>query len=618
MAENENIEARLCSYVEGDLDAQDRAEIEKYLLANPQYRVLIEQLARTRGLLQGLPRAAAPAELLERLSSHLERSALLGAGEPSHTHLPPNRFPYVAAWAAVLVLATGLGLVIWRVLPSNKIQPELALLKSAPPPIAVTQPISGDFKPLALADGEKEFAAAPATAPAAPLAAPTDVSRAASAVVPATAPAAPAIAEATDAAVLTGAAPAGAVPTSLPPTTLPQTAVADQVASAPVAGEAKTGNFAAGAVALEPSNMNFTGGAVSGGIVSGDARQVGQNVYVTLHSNDARATGTQVAQYLSMNGMQFDTHPLDARIAQEPIDRRMNASGVASEPDRGRDLGLAVSPAAAAPSTAPAQRMMAGRVDTPALTFAAQAQPVARFDQGTVLIAHNLNFDQANKLASAFSVAIAPALPAESFPAETFPAGIAGAGRASDGALASGDRIRLIAREKLLPDIDAMNDTQTIDAQGNITLPLVGKVRAAGLTPQELAARLPQAYHDAKSPTDAVWTIDRLAALTFAAGQTRATPASAADSPTPAATTQNVSNAMSARISAGVSAAAPAATAPSVAESADKKSAQPGPLLDVTISVVNEAAPATQATEAAPAPADGLVPTTQASPPQAP
>ena len=42
MAENsENIEARLCAYVEGDLDEQGRVEIERHLEAHPNHRRLL-------------------------------------------------------------------------------------------------------------------------------------------------------------------------------------------------------------------------------------------------------------------------------------------------------------------------------------------------------------------------------------------------------------------------------------------------------------------------------------------------------------------------------------------------------------------------------------------------
>src|SRR4051812_25764016 len=121
MANTENIEAKLCAYVDGELDAAGRAEIEAHLAANPQHRQLLEELTRQRELLRDLPREKAPDDLSESLQAQLERSVLLGsqqsavAGKISH-------WPQFMALAAVLVLAIGLAAVIYMVLPDQSKQ----------------------------------------------------------------------------------------------------------------------------------------------------------------------------------------------------------------------------------------------------------------------------------------------------------------------------------------------------------------------------------------------------------------------------------------------------------------------------------------------------------------
>jgi anti-sigma factor RsiW len=60
MANTENIEAKLCAYVDGELDPAGRAEIEAHLTANPQHRQLMAELMQQRDLLGGLPRERAP------------------------------------------------------------------------------------------------------------------------------------------------------------------------------------------------------------------------------------------------------------------------------------------------------------------------------------------------------------------------------------------------------------------------------------------------------------------------------------------------------------------------------------------------------------------------------
>src|SRR5439155_24183600 len=77
MANTENIEAKLCAYVDGALDAAGRAEIEAHLAANPQHRQLMAELSDQRSLLRDLPHAKAPQDLLESVQTQLERSVLL-------------------------------------------------------------------------------------------------------------------------------------------------------------------------------------------------------------------------------------------------------------------------------------------------------------------------------------------------------------------------------------------------------------------------------------------------------------------------------------------------------------------------------------------------------------
>src|SRR5947209_7711487 len=80
MANTENIEAKLCAYVDGELDAAGRAEIEAHLASNPQHRQLMAELSGQRQLLRALPRAKAPDDLLETVQTQLERSVLLDTG----------------------------------------------------------------------------------------------------------------------------------------------------------------------------------------------------------------------------------------------------------------------------------------------------------------------------------------------------------------------------------------------------------------------------------------------------------------------------------------------------------------------------------------------------------
>src|SRR6476661_5686513 len=104
MANTEHIEARLAAYVDGDLDATGRAEIEQHLATNPQHRELLQQLQRERSMLRDLPREKAPDDFYEGFASQLERSVLLDMDDEPQANVAGriNRWPQVYAAAAVI------------------------------------------------------------------------------------------------------------------------------------------------------------------------------------------------------------------------------------------------------------------------------------------------------------------------------------------------------------------------------------------------------------------------------------------------------------------------------------------------------------------------------------
>src|SRR2546423_1754428 len=115
MAENqENIEAQLCAYVDGELDANGRAEIEKHLAENPQHQKLIADLLKTRQVLRALPREKAPDDIAENLQQQLERSVLL-AEIDDEAGASRRRIVRPQIWlaAAIVLLTVGLGTVIY-------------------------------------------------------------------------------------------------------------------------------------------------------------------------------------------------------------------------------------------------------------------------------------------------------------------------------------------------------------------------------------------------------------------------------------------------------------------------------------------------------------------------
>jgi len=140
----ENIEAKLAAYVDGELSGADREEIERHLTANPQHRKLISELMQTSAMLKDLPHVQAPADVLDSLQSQLERSALLGRPE----ELSGDETYKIGFWtqfraiAAILILTIGLATVVYFVLPRNAPNIELATKDS--PPVTVEETAKPD------------------------------------------------------------------------------------------------------------------------------------------------------------------------------------------------------------------------------------------------------------------------------------------------------------------------------------------------------------------------------------------------------------------------------------------------------------------------------------------
>lgn len=132
MSNSQDIEAKLCDYIEGELSESDRAEISRHLDAHPEHRQMIEELMRTRNLVRDLPRAKAPPELNEALHGQLERSMLLGDGLSVSMAGPRRRFSHMAVLAAALFLAVGLAAAIYGVLRATSNRTQFVLTASQP------------------------------------------------------------------------------------------------------------------------------------------------------------------------------------------------------------------------------------------------------------------------------------------------------------------------------------------------------------------------------------------------------------------------------------------------------------------------------------------------------
>lgn len=172
----EATEAKLCAYLEGELPASERADIEQHLTANPQHRKLLADLAKTRQWMRAIPRQSAPTDLAESFQGQVERSMLLDGSASSP--LSKVRWPQVLMLAAIVVLTLGLaGTLIYMLRPlshSFSVGPSVAPPPATSPAVAGTAENKLDGK-LNAPGTVAVVAAPPAAAPvslAAPIAAP--------------------------------------------------------------------------------------------------------------------------------------------------------------------------------------------------------------------------------------------------------------------------------------------------------------------------------------------------------------------------------------------------------------------------------------------------------------
>jgi anti-sigma factor RsiW len=144
--QQEQSEAKLLAYIEGELDSAGRTEIEKHLEAHPQHRRLLDEMRGMRDWVRWLPKETAPAELAESFQMRLERTMLLDQAEDATR--PPmrlNRWPQLRAAAAVAALAVGLGTAVYFALPKPHNQFTAAPPATLPsdPSVALTSSTDG-------------------------------------------------------------------------------------------------------------------------------------------------------------------------------------------------------------------------------------------------------------------------------------------------------------------------------------------------------------------------------------------------------------------------------------------------------------------------------------------
>lgn len=492
MANTENIEAKLAAYVDGELDAAGRAEIEQYLTTNPQHRELIDELRQAKNYLQELPRAAAPMEVAEMISQQLERASLLGDVEIGEGGTHFARWPQFRAIAAILLLTVGLAGVLYYVLPSPKpVAPHAAVITpDMPPDDAMEMARARRAGPsVAAADStetnESRLGAAGASPPR------TENNGLAS------------LAERSNAGRMVGgggaggnvAAPSGALYLTIntPDPATANTQVINYFASNRISYE----QVAATDTPL-PENKTITDPAAT-------TRPEFDNVAPGAAAPSATANAPVAAEPLKDSAMS-STSPADKlevakSVASESAQKQQSFACYKAKMTREEAATLSQT------LSQPQMRQVAQIVPQDygqqqrIQTKADSDDEVARREKSPALQQQELQKEQQQQQPAQASSQSAAPMTNEASPATgqdqqpaTMPAYADRAGQGRSEVLAAGDNIRIRMDDPARAGSQPHVETQVIDEEGYVTLPNVGRVKAAGLTPDQLSSNvIPQA-----------------------------------------------------------------------------------------------------------------------------
>ncbi|MCH7925203.1 MAG: hypothetical protein IIC51_06685, partial [Planctomycetes bacterium] len=110
----EELSELLSGYLDGELNDDDVAVVERVLLKDQDARKLLEELRQMVHVVGALPRHDAPASIAEDIAAHMERAELLGDTDAMESLAgPKGRSPWstlLSMAAGIVVVATG---VLW-------------------------------------------------------------------------------------------------------------------------------------------------------------------------------------------------------------------------------------------------------------------------------------------------------------------------------------------------------------------------------------------------------------------------------------------------------------------------------------------------------------------------
>lgn len=125
-ATDERLQAMLSDYVDGTLTAEERAEVDAALAADPALRAELEEVRDSMKLLKSLPPAAAPADLGKTVEATIARRS---AGRFFGRRTLGDRVPFGVLFIIAIVALIAIVGLLWSS-PTGSLKRD----RPAPPP----------------------------------------------------------------------------------------------------------------------------------------------------------------------------------------------------------------------------------------------------------------------------------------------------------------------------------------------------------------------------------------------------------------------------------------------------------------------------------------------------
>jgi hypothetical protein len=449
----EATEAKLCAYLEGELGPAERAEIEQHLLANPQHRQLLADLAQTREWMRAIPPETSPVDLAEIFQGQVERSMLLDDAQGVSSRWLAS-WPQFAMVAAVLLLMLGLGALLFAMLrgPAGNVSGTSGKVFSLAPSITgspATQSLDHPVTPALPTFSAKtvDLSGVPsATAVAIP---------------PETASASKALPEPADAAGRYAAKPGGGFDGAISESETVKEKLAGFGYHPPA--DQKTICFVVSADAPEHSAEQLRAFFQRHQLAFDDVTNDPREPTLALGNLDQLAATTVTTQPIDVTKdktVSFDVQKSQTQQQQSAANQNFNNSGEQSAQNAPPPVRLVIPPAHPA-----------------ALLYSARGLTSLQLE----LLAASLETDNLNPSVQRVALSEGPTIPASTEPVAN--------------AVARGQTLTITVAQLVGPGIDKTNVVKVTD-DGTIALPMIDPLPVTGLSPAQIERRIAGKYRE--------------------------------------------------------------------------------------------------------------------------